>query len=173
MDRNVAILAGTGAAVAAVAAVALAARREGLSPLRPINASSHIVWGEEAGKTSDLDARHTALGLAINVGAGFFWGSVMASLRSRRSDRSEANIMSDAATVGLLASVVDYGIVPRRLSPGWENAVSPASVAFGMASMAAGLAAGTWVAERQTREAGQTRFDNEARLAPTARSVRG
>jgi hypothetical protein len=47
-----------------------------------------------------------------------------------------------------VAGVVDYGIVPRRLTPGWELALPPKSVAAVLAAMALGLAAGGILAQR-------------------------
>lgn len=40
------------------------------------------------------------------------------------------------------AALVDYGIVPRRLSPGWEGPLPPASVPGGFVGLFAGLVLG-------------------------------
>jgi len=49
-----------------------------------------------------------------------------------------------------IAAVVDYGIVPKRLTPGWELSLSRKSMAGAFASLAIGLAAGALVS-RQLR----------------------
>jgi hypothetical protein len=145
------LLAGAGASLTSIAAITLAARREGVPMVQPVNASSHVFWGAQAGAVDRVDVRHSATGAAINVGAGFFWGGVMALLNARRARSDTAATMADAATVAALATTLDYGLLPRRLSPGWELALSRRSVAVSMVAMAVGLAAGTALARRRDR----------------------
>jgi hypothetical protein len=45
-----------------------------------------------------------------------------------------------------IAAVVDYGITPKRLSPGWEEVLSKRSIGLTYAAMALGLAAGALLA---------------------------
>lgn len=139
---------GAGAAIASSAAVMISARLEGRSPLAPVNATSHWLWGDEAGDHDKADVRHTAVGAATNVGAAFFWGSLFGAFLSSRPPRKPAALLRDASVVGALASLVDYGLVPKRLTPGWELALSKRSVATAMAAMALGLAGGGWAAQR-------------------------
>jgi hypothetical protein len=47
----------------------------------------------------------------------------------------------------------DYLLLPRRLSPGWELALTRKSMAGAFAAMAAGLAAGALAARSATRDA--------------------
>jgi hypothetical protein len=44
-----------------------------------------------------------------------------------------------------IAAVVDYGITPKQLTPGWELALSRQSMAGAFAGLAQGLAAGAYV----------------------------
>jgi hypothetical protein len=71
-----------------------------------------------------------------------FWGTIFEGLRAARRRRTPATTLCDAGLVAGVAAVVDYGLVPRRISPGWELALSPRGVAAGFAGMALGLAAG-------------------------------
>lgn len=71
-----------------------------------------------------------------------FWGALFGLHLSRHPQHDRATILREAALMGLVASVVDYGLIPRRLSPGWELALSPRSAALGMAAMALGLGLG-------------------------------
>jgi hypothetical protein len=47
-----------------------------------------------------------------------------------------------AALISALAAGVDYGLTPRRLTPGWENVLSKPAMALTYGAMALGLAAG-------------------------------
>lgn len=145
-----AVYSGTGAALAALITVTLMSRREGHSAARPVNATSHVLWGEEDALREQIDAAHTLPGLLINVGSAFFWGAVFTFLRFPASKATVAGTIGRAFGTSLLAAVVDYGFVPKRLRPGWELALQVRSVVLAFAAMGAGLAAGD-LAARQER----------------------
>jgi len=42
--------------------------------------------------------------------------------------------------VAMVAAVVDYGLVPKRFTPGWEDPLPIRSIAGGFAGLALGLA---------------------------------
>jgi hypothetical protein len=54
-------------------------------------------------------------------------------------------VVLGAAGTAAIAGAVDYGLVPRRLSPGWEHALPPRGVAAGFAALGLGLALGALV----------------------------
>lgn len=81
---------GAGAAIAALAVVALLSRREGHSAIRPINATSHVLWGADAATVDKIDGKHTFPGLAINIGSAFFWGAVFTVVAPRSSRQTAA-----------------------------------------------------------------------------------
>ena len=62
-----------------------------------------------------------------------------------------AAIARDAAAVSAIAAVVDYGLMPKRLTPGWEEPLPIRSVAGGFAGLALGLAIGGFVTQRLRR----------------------
>lgn len=140
------VLCGAGAALASLAATAALAKVEGQPPLRPINASSHWVWGEASGRHTSADLPHTAIGAATNIGAGLFWGALFGALLHRRRS-SPVETVRDGMAVGALAAALDYGVLPRRLAPGWELALSGRSVVLSMAAMTIGLVAGGLAAQ--------------------------
>jgi hypothetical protein len=146
-----AIATGSFAGAATTLAVALCGLRETGSGIAPINATSHVLWGDEAGGTDAIDAKHTATGLLINTGAGVFWALVQELLLARlqRPDRA-ARVASGAAVAGL-AYVVDYHLIPRRLTPGWELRVSRRSVALGFVTLGVSLAVAAYVRARAHR----------------------
>jgi hypothetical protein len=122
--------------------LALLARAEGAAPIQPINATSHWLHGEEAGKVRDIDAKHTGTGFATHHAACVLWASLFETIRSTAPDAGPARVLRDAAAVSAVAAVVDYGLVPSRLTPGWEEPLPIRSVAGGFAGLALGLALG-------------------------------
>ena len=137
-----AALTGTVAGITTMTALTLLARAEGRRPLQPINATSHWLHGEHAGAVDQADAPHTAVGFATNHAAAIFWAIPLELWLATQPPRPPLLVLRDAAAVSAVAAVVDYGLVPKRLTPGWENALPPRSVAAGFAAMALGLFAG-------------------------------
>ncbi|SDY86909.1 hypothetical protein [Citreimonas salinaria] len=143
---------GTIAGLSVFGALGVLARREGRSAAAPVNATSHVLHGAQAGTVDSIDTSHTGVGAVINYGASIFWALPFTWWLSRRRDRSAGQIALGAAATGTVAGVVDYGLVPRRLSPGWEHALPPRAVATTFGAMALGLAIGALV----TRDAGRS-----------------
>lgn len=136
-----ALYSGAGAAVASLAAIMILSRVEGHTALRAVNATSHIIHGAEDAPVEGFDMRRSLPGLLINVGSALFWGAVFAYITPPRS-RSPQAIVTRAFITSAAAAILDYGLVPRRLRPGWELALAPRSVALALAVMGTGLAAG-------------------------------
>jgi len=134
---------GIGAAAASLAAVTILARVEERPVLGPVNATSHWLHGDRAARQAsmDVDVAHTGVGAITNIGAGFFWGGLFGAYLHARQP-APAQIVRDGAVLGAVAGLLDYGILPRRLSPGWELALSSRSVVLSMAAMAAGATLG-------------------------------
>lgn len=59
-----------------------------------------------------------------------------------------AKLAAKAALVSGVAAFVDYGMMPKRLTPGWEHAVGGRGVVAGFAALALGLLAGALVTRR-------------------------
>lgn len=138
------IASGIGAGALSLAGVMAAAELEGQPAVRPLNATSHWLWGPRAGQVRSIDGRHTAVGFATHQASAFWWAMVYAGLLSRQP--SPAEIVGKAALTAGIAAVVDYGLIHRRLTPGWELAVSPAGVRSAFAGLALGLALGALAA---------------------------
>jgi hypothetical protein len=134
--------------LAANAGVAFAALEEGRSPWQPFNATSHWLRGKKAAQFQTADFAHTVPGIMTNQAAAMFWGAVLGTYFALRPPRSNAGIFRDAAWLGTLALLVDYGLLPRRLSPGWHLALSRKSVLIGFMSMSLGLGLGGVAARR-------------------------
>jgi hypothetical protein len=131
---------GSFAGVAAMAAVALAGRLGARSGVGPINATSHVIWGDKAGTADAVDLKHTLPGVLINGGAGVFWAFVHELLQTRMRHHGPVATVAGSIAVAGLAYVVDYRVIPRRLSPGWELRLSRGSVALGFVALGLSLA---------------------------------
>ena len=142
---------GTVAGITTMAALTLLARAEGRGPLQPINSTSHWLQGEEAGEVRHADAPHTLVGFATNHAAAIFWAIPLELWLANQPPRPPVLLLRDAAAVSAVAAVVDYGLVPKRLTPGWENALPSRSVAGGFAAMALGLFAGAMLTQEMRR----------------------
>lgn len=147
-----ALFCGAGAALASSAALIISARLERRGAWAAVNASSRWLWGEEAGTHDEADLRHTLVGGATNIGASFFWGALFGAFLSSRPPRRPVAMVRDASMAGVIAGLVDYGLVPKRLTPGWELALSKRSVMIAMAALALGLAGGGLVAQEGLAE---------------------
>lgn len=133
-----ACVSGTVAAVASAATVALLARRRTGSLASGANATSHVLWGDEAAaRCHRADLRHTALGYAIHHSSAVFWAAGFESLLALRRPPHPALA---AAAVGAVAYVVDYHVVPKRLTPGFELHLARREMGAVYSVIAAGLA---------------------------------
>jgi hypothetical protein len=135
-----ALVAGSIVCAATAATAALRGLSDSGSAVAPINATTHVVYGPEAGEVDTPDFKHTLLGIAINAGASVFWATVYERLLGRAGSRGNVGIpLLGGAAVGALAYLVDYHVVPKRLTPGWEERVSGRSLAMIFGAMALSL----------------------------------
>ena len=150
-DLRRALRSGTLAGASAAAVLAWRAQREGGKPLAPINAVTHCIWPRRALEQTGFSARHTLLGFAIHQASAIFWAvGFEALLRrwTRGAPRARpAATSAAAAATALTAYVVDYHVVPQRLTPGFDAHVSRRSltavyVVLGAALLGAALARG-------------------------------
>jgi len=56
--------------------------------------------------------------------------------------------LRDAVAISMLAAIVDYGLLPKNLTPGWEEPLPVRSVAGGFGGLALGLALGGLITSR-------------------------
>lgn len=125
-----------------LAVAALGAAEDG-NPVAPINAVSHIVWGDETARVEHADVRHTAVGAVLNAAAVTGWAGVHELLMPRDGPRGLGQALVTGAAVSALAYVTDYHVVPRRFTPGFEKRLSGRSLFGVYAVLALALAAGS------------------------------
>jgi hypothetical protein len=133
------------ASVATTAAALLLGKKEAGSAAAPLNATSHIVWGDEAADHDESDWQHTALGALLNTGAMVSW-SLVQQLLPRPKGWVGAAL--SGASVSALAYVTDYYVVPKRLTPGFEKRLSARGLFLIYTALAAALAGGAVLAAR-------------------------
>ena len=140
----------TGAVATAATTITVAAlgKAEGGNAVAPINAVSHIVWGDEAASADQIDAAHTLPGLALNAAAITGWAGVHELLMPRTGPRRLGQALVAGAAVAALAYVTDYHVVPERLTPGFEKRLSNKALFGVYAALALSLAAGSLCGRR-------------------------
>lgn len=139
------------AGVLSTSALMLLGRHETGSPFAPLNATSHIVWGEAAANVDKPDWKHTGVGQVLHHASAFFWGALFELLQARRARPTTAGVLADAAVTTAVAAVVDLRLVPDRLTPGFEKRLSHQALAITYGALAAGLAIGGVAALRRRR----------------------
>jgi hypothetical protein len=143
-----ALVSGAVASVASSAALATLARAEGKGALQPVNATSHWLHGEQAASVKRADLTHTAVGYATHHAATVFWAVLFERWIGMRRTSAPLPLLRDALLVSVLAVADDYGVTPKRFTPGWEFVLSRRAMAAAYTAMAFGLAAGSMGARR-------------------------
>ena len=134
-------LSGTLAAAAVTLVASIASRRATGSYASALNATSHFLWGDRAARRHAYSWKYTGIGFAANYGASVFW-ALFYELLGRGKRRSAKHALRDGALVSALAYVVDYHVVPKRLTPGFELRLPRRALAGVYAALAVGLALG-------------------------------
>jgi hypothetical protein len=134
-----------GSVVSALAAGAVA-RAEGRGALQPLNATSHWVHGHSAGRVRRLDVAHTGIGLLTHIVSALFWAVPYSLWLQRKPERPAEEIIVGGAATAAMAATVDYLAMPRRLTPGWELALSRRGIGVIFGGLALGLAGGALLA---------------------------
>jgi hypothetical protein len=142
-----ALFIGTTASIVSTAALAIIAKVEGKGALQPTNATSHWLHGDRAAAFAQLDTRHTGLGYATHHASALFWAWPFAAWLASRPRRSSAEMLRDASVMSAIAATGDYGITPKRLTPGWELVLPTRSMFAAFAALAVGLALGARVTQ--------------------------
>lgn len=128
---------------ATTAAAAMCGALELGWPAGPINAVSHILWGADAMRHDEVSAKYTGLGTALNTAAVASW-SVLHHFVFRPDRRlpGMGPALARGAATAAVAYVVDYHVVPKRLTPGFEERLSGRSLFAIYAALAVSLAIG-------------------------------
>ena len=143
---------GSIAALLSAAVVTIAGKKETGSAIAPINAVSHWLWGEEAALQEDVSAKYTGVGAATHALSAMFWATAHAALRPEYPQRPVASALAGGLATGAVATVVDYAMIPKRFTPGFEHRIATPSLAAALMAISLGVAAGTLLTvQRQHR----------------------
>ena len=142
-----ALVTGAVASLAAAAALAVLARAEGKGALQPINATSHWLHGDQAAGCDELDAGHTLIGFATHYASTVFWALPFEFWRARRRPSTTGTLLRGACMTSAVAAAIDYGVTPKRFTPGWELVLSTRSMVVTYGALALGLASGAKLAQ--------------------------
>ena len=137
---------GLALAVSTTASLLLASHAENGAPWAALNAVAHIVDGDEKEQPTQFSPRESGLGLAVNATAMVTWGVLYEGVLTVTKTRSTP---MTAAVGTVTAYLIDYAIVPKRLTPGIEKRLSRNTVWAIYGVLGATLA----LSSRWTREA--------------------
>lgn len=145
-----AAMTGAVSAAATTAAAAVAGQVENGNAIAPLNAISHIAWGEKAARRDKPSWKYTLMGVALNAAAVTSWALIYEALFGKKVDRDHVvTALVGGAIVSTGAYVTDYYVVPPRVTPGFEKRLSGGSL-FGVYSvLALSLAAGALLGRRR------------------------
>lgn len=142
-----ALLSGTVASLLSTFTVSLLSAVRSGSASAGTNATSQWVWGEPARRRRGLSLRHTLTGYLIHHASSVFWAC--GYQRWTRGGQRPVRRLGKALAVAAVAYAVDYHVVPRRLSPGFEHRLPRGGLALTYAAFAVGLWLGTPAADRR------------------------
>jgi hypothetical protein len=159
-----ALSSGAVASLMCTAVVSALGRRGTGTAFSATNATSHWIWGTPARFARRGSLRHTVVGYAIHHASSVWWALLFE--RVTRESRGSGAIAARAGAVATLAYVVDYHVVPKRLTPGFESHLRARDMLAGYAAFAAGL----WLA-RVARERRFSPHSQDPRAVPPARAA--
>lgn len=140
------LVSGTVAGIATAVAASAAGKRDAGSYTAPLNATSHIFWGDQAARQNRPSWKYTASGFLLNHAASIMWAAIyekwFASSRSASDSPSTVvKPLAGAAVVAAGAYITDYYLIPKRVTPGFEMRLSGTSMAIVFGVLAMGIAA--------------------------------
>ena len=141
------------ASFATAATIAACGKAELDNPVAPLNAISHIVFGDEATQEDTLSLKYTGTGLLLHDAACTSWAALHEHFFG--SAVAKGNVPSAFVGGGLisaLAYVTDYYLVPKRLTPGVEKRLSNGSLLAMYSVLALSLAFGSLLNAQRKRD---------------------
>jgi hypothetical protein len=134
---------GTIAGLLSTAVLAITGQRQAGSAVAPINAVSHWLWGDESLHAQEPSLRHTLTGYVTNHLAAIFWAVLYSRAYGHRDEAKQLpQAIAGGVATSAIAYAVDYHVVPKRLTPGYEHRISSSAMLATYGALAAGLALG-------------------------------
>ncbi|MDN5836020.1 MAG: hypothetical protein L0H12_01555 [Nitrosospira sp.] len=140
------LVSGTVASVVSTISLAIFGKAELDESAAPVNGPSQWVWGRHAPYENRFSFRYTVVGYAIHHAASVFWATWYEKLRPSPSPTDSGTIAIAPAVITTAAAyVVDFYVIPKRLTPGFEHRLSKRSLLMVYGTFALGLAAAALV----------------------------
>jgi hypothetical protein len=135
-----ALISGTTASLLSTVVMALAGGMERRAPAGPLNGPSQWLFGRKAAHLRDFSLRHTVTGFLIHHAMATGWALLHERVFGRRKAiQPPARRLRNAAITATVANIVDYGLTPKRLQPGFDAQLSKKSMLAIYAAFAVGL----------------------------------
>ena len=143
-----ALRSGAAASLLSTAVVSWLSHRRTRAPAAGTNATSQWVWGQAAHCQDRPSWAYTGVGYGIHHACSLFWASGFEYARHGR--RTPGRVAALAAAMAVAAYVVDYKVVPARLSPGFDQRLRDRDLFAVYAAFGAGVAL-PWLLKRRAR----------------------
>jgi hypothetical protein len=144
------VVAGTVASLLSTAVLAAYGRRQAGSPFAPTNAVSHWLWGDEALRAQEPSWRYTFGGYVTHHLAAVFWAALYSRLYGHRDAAKELpQAIAGGVATSAVSCLVDYTLVPKRLTPGFEHRLSAGAMVTAYGALAVGFALGALLLRRR------------------------
>jgi hypothetical protein len=135
------LVSGTVAGIVSTISLAILGKAELGKPAAPVNGPSQWIWGKHAPHEDRFTLQYTVLGHVVHHASSVFWAVLYERLRQGLCEKKKAAVMAPALLTAAAAYAVDFHVVPKRLSPGFERRLSKCSILLVYGSFALGLAA--------------------------------
>ena len=137
------LVSGTLAGLFSAVVLVVTGKRETGSAAAAVNAESHWLWGDESLREDRPTMRHTLTGFVTHQLSTVFWATLYSLVRGNRKavHRVPEALLGGLAT-SVAAAAIDYTLVPKRLTPGFEHRLSKGSMVGVFAAIAGGIALG-------------------------------
>ena len=137
------MLTGSIAGAATAAAAMICGKVELDNAVAPINAISHITWGDEALAQDSFSLKYTLTGLLLNDTSVGSWAMLYKLFFGEAAEEGTIALsLLGGALVSVVAYLIDYRVVPGRLTPGFEKRLSNRSLLVIYIALALGLGLG-------------------------------
>jgi hypothetical protein len=137
------VVAGTVAGVLSSIVLAALGRRQAGSAEAPINAASHWLWGDESLSEDGRTWRHTLTGFLTQHAASIMWATLYSRVYGHKPEAKQVpQALAGGVATSAVAYLVDYKVVPRRLTPGYEHRLNGLGMLAVYVTLAAGFALG-------------------------------
>jgi hypothetical protein len=135
------LVSGTVASILSTISLAILGKDELGKSAAPINGPSQWIWGRYAPYENCFSLQYTVVGYAIHHAASLFWAILNERFRQDLGSSPGRTIAIVPAIVTTTAAyVVDFYVIPKRLTPGFEHRLSRRSLVLVYGTFALGLA---------------------------------